>query len=527
MSTALQWITAAREVAQARVPALFAPSASAGSGCAGKAVGATRCPVTTFSKAISTNTSRPQGSPMKQIALTIALLGFLATSGTLLAAPKMMKWDSAHAQAETSGFLKDLIKLDTQNPPGNESRVAQYLATVLTRERIPFEVIEPVPGRASIVARLMGNGSKRPILIMAHEDVVPVERDRWSVDPFAGIERDGVIYGRGAFDDKAMMAANLEVLLELKRHKVSLARDVIFLAEADEETVGSGMKAIVEKYWDRIDCEFALNEGEGAGIENGHVVSMTVATGEKVARRVKLIAHGTSGHGSVPRLDNAVVHLAAAVAAVGTWETPARLNDTTREFFRRLARIAPAAERHWYADVLSSASQTELHRHHPPYYSMLRTSVVPTMLTAGIKINVIPSVAEAAVDIRALPDEDPSAFFAALTRVINDPQVEVVPYDATPRPAPPASSLGTEMFAALEYAQHRVAPDAVTLPMMTNGGTDSAILRAKGVQAYGITVPMTESEMATRHGDDERVEIAPLGLFTQYLWTAVTRVAAR
>ena len=455
------------------------------------------------------------------------LLNVLALAVSDFAVAQEIPWNQTRVQAETGGFLKDLIRLDTQNPPGNESKVAQYLAGVLAREGIPFEIIEPVPGRANIVARIKGDGSKQPLLLMAHADVVPVQRDHWSVDPFSGIERDGVIYGRGAFDDKAMVASNLEVILELNRHKIPLARDVIFLAESDEETGGSGMRTLIEKYWDRIACEFALNEGEGAGLEHGHVESMTVATGEKIARRIKLIARGTSGHGSVPLLDNAVVHLAAAVATLGTWDTPARLNDTTREFFHRLASIAPAEERGWYTDVLSPKSQSELRRHHPAYYSMLRTSVVPTMLTAGVKVNVIPSTAEASIDIRALPDEDPVALSAAIVKLINDPQIEVTPYDATPRPAPTASSMHTELFAALEHAQRVVAPHAITLPTMTNGGTDAANLRAKGVQAYGIMVPMTESEMATHHGDDERVEVEQLGLFVRYEWIAVTQVAGR
>jgi acetylornithine deacetylase/succinyl-diaminopimelate desuccinylase-like protein len=226
---------------------------------------------------------------------------------------------------------KDLIRLDTRNPPGNESRVAHYLGEIFAREGIPYEFLEIEPGRASIVARLKGDGTKRPLLILGHEDVVPVEQAKWTVDPFAGLERDGVIYGRGAFDDKAMVAANLEVMLELTRRALPLARDVIFLAEAGEETGGSGMAQLVERFWRKIDCEFALNEGEGAGLKDGKVAYMTVATSEKIARRARLIARGTSGHGSVPRLDNPVVHLAAAVAALGTWETPPQLNDTTSE----------------------------------------------------------------------------------------------------------------------------------------------------------------------------------------------------
>ncbi|HST11471.1 MAG TPA: M20/M25/M40 family metallo-hydrolase, partial [Terriglobales bacterium] len=311
------------------------------------------------------------------------------------------------AEAEGAQLLAHLIRIDTQDPPGNESKVALYLEGVLKEAGIESELLEPVPGRASIVARLKGDGSKRPLLLMAHEDVVPVDRAHWTVDPFAATDRDGVLYGRGASDDKAMLAANLEVFLQLKRLQVPLARDVIFLAEASEEMSSpAGMKAVVEKYWDKIDCEFALNEGGASRVANGKNKYMGVATSEKLPRGAKLQATGSSGHGSVPRVDNAVVHLAAAVAKAGTWESPSRLNETTREFFQRLASVSPPEEAAWYRDVLNPKVQEQLKVKKPQYYSMLRTSVVPTMLSAGIKSNVIPASAEATLDIRALPDED-------------------------------------------------------------------------------------------------------------------------
>src|SRR3954469_25042294 len=166
------------------------------------------------------------------------------------------------AQAEAANFLKDLIRIDTTDPPGNESKVAAYIQGVLKREGIDSERLETDPGRASIVARLKGDGSKRPLLIMGHEDVVPVDRSHWTVEPFAAIEKDGYIYGRGSKDDKAMDAANLEVFLQLKRMNIPLKRDVILLAEASEEMSSTaGMNTLVAKYWDKLDCEFALNEG--------------------------------------------------------------------------------------------------------------------------------------------------------------------------------------------------------------------------------------------------------------------------
>jgi acetylornithine deacetylase/succinyl-diaminopimelate desuccinylase-like protein len=459
----------------------------------------------------------------------LTFLGCLPLAVTAVAQPPVGSpaWSAEQAQAQAAHFLADLIRIDTQDPPGNESRVAHYIEGVLKDAGIPSEILEPVPGRASIVARLQGNGTKRPLLIMGHEDVVPVDRARWTVDPFAGNERDGLIWGRGASDDKAMVAANLEVFLQLKRMQIPLARDVIFLSEASEEmSSAAGMATIVERYWDKIECEFALNEGGGSLLENGKIKYLGVATAEKLPRGARLEATGSSGHGSVPRVDNAVVHLAAAVAKAGTWETPSRLNETTREFFRLLATVSPPEEAAWYRNVLDPKVQAELRVKKPQYYSMLRTSLVPTMLHAGIKSNVIPPSAEATLDIRALPDEDLPKFRELLAEVINDPQVKVVAEDTTfSMPAAPVSSLHTEMFEALERAQKEVAPEALTLPVMTTGATDSSFLRTKGVQAYGIGVPKTEEENRTVHGNDERIEVKQLGTFVRYLFASVTGVA--
>jgi len=437
--------------------------------------------------------------------------------------------NAEQSQAEAAHFLADLIRIDTQDPPGNESKVADYLQGVLKKEGIDSEILETVPGRASIVARLKGNGSKRPLLLMGHEDVVPVDRSHWTVDPFAALEKDGMLWGRGASDDKAMVAANLEVFLQLKRMKIPLSRDVIFLSEASEEASSpAGMSAIVEKYWDKIACEFALNEGGGSLLENGKIKYIGVSAAEKLPRGARLEAIGTSGHGSVPRVDNAVIHLAAAVAKAGTWETPSRLNETTAEFFQRLAAISPPEEAAWYRNPLDPKAQAEMRVKKPQYYSMLRTSVVPTMLTAGIKSNVIPPTAEATLDIRALPDEDLEKFRAMLAEVIDDPQVKVVAEDVTySMPAAPVTSLKTEMFTALERAQKEVAPEAITLPVMTTGATDSSFLRVKGVQAYGIGIPKTDEQSRTVHGNDERVEIKQRGVFERYIFSAVITVAAQ
>jgi acetylornithine deacetylase/succinyl-diaminopimelate desuccinylase-like protein len=431
------------------------------------------------------------------------------------------------SRAEAVQFLTQLVKIDTSNPPGNELQAANYIKTILDKEGIASEIFESAPGRGNIVARLKGNGSKRPLLLMGHLDVVGVERDKWTVDPFAAMTRDGYLYGRGARDDKAMDAANLEVFLELHRRQIPLDRDVILLAEAGEEgTTAFGIDFMVSRHWDKIESEYALNEGGTIHLANGQVDYVQVGTTEKVPRRMNLIARGSSGHASMPRLDNPIAHLGAAVGKLLAWQPPMRLNETTREYFSRLAKISSAEDAYLYTHLEEPAVQQKLAAEKISQNSMLRTSIVPTMIKGGFRINVIPADAEANLDVRALPDEDIDALVATLRKVIDDPQVEVVRSNSDARPAGAPSSIHSEMFEALERAQAAVFPGAVTLPTMGTGATDAAQLRAKGVQAYGVGVPTTDADTLRVHGNDERVFLEGLGKFMDYLYMAVTDIAA-
>ena len=432
----------------------------------------------------------------------------------------------AHAQALE--FLRSLVRIDTSNPPGNETRAADYIKSILDREGIPSEIFESAPSRGNLVARLKGNGSKKPLLLMGHLDVVGVARDKWTVDPFAALMKNGYLYGRGAEDDKAMDAANLVVFLKLHRDKVPLDRDVILLAEAGEEgTSQFGIDYMVDKHWDAIDCEYTLNEGGRFHIENGKVQYAGVSSTEKVPRGMKLVAHGSSGHGSMPRMDNAITHLAAAVAKIGAWQLPMRLNETTREFFARLAKISPRDDAYLYTHLDDPKVQEKLRASNIFYNSVLRTSVVPTIIKGGFRENVIPADAEATLDVRALPDEDIDALMATMRRMIDDPEVELARLtEGQQRPAPVPSSIHSEMFQVLERAQQKIFPGAITVPIMQTGATDSAQLRAKGVQAYGIGVPMDDDALRRVHGDDEHVSVEELGKFVDYLWTATVDIAA-
>jgi acetylornithine deacetylase/succinyl-diaminopimelate desuccinylase-like protein len=434
--------------------------------------------------------------------------------------------DFAKAQAEGIKFLSELVKIDTSNPPGNETRAAEYIKGVLAAEGIPAQIYESAPGRGNVVARLKGNGKKKPILLLGHLDVVGVERDKWTVDPFAAIIKDGYLYGRGSTDDKAMDAANLEVLLLLHRLKVPLDRDVILLAEAGEEgTPEFGIDFMIAKHWDEIACEYALNEGGTTPEENGKVLYVGVSTTEKVPRSLILKSHGSSGHGSAPRMDNAITHLAAAVAKVGNWEAPMRLNETTRRFFQQLAQISQPEKAELYRHVEEPSAQRRLHETEPAYYSMLRTSLVPTIIKGGFRVNVIPADAEATLDVRALPDENMEALKASLAKLIDDPAVEVISAPNNLRPATPPSGLQTDAFHALEIAQRKVFPGALTIPIMQVGATDSSELRAEGVQAYGIAEVATRDDQKRIHGNDERIQIAGFGKFVQLLYTATVEIA--
>lgn len=442
----------------------------------------------------------------------------------------LIDWNAAGE--ESLQHLVELVKINTTNPPGNETEAAKYLQAVLAAEGIESQLYWLDPDRANLVARIKGNGSKRPILIMGHTDVVGVQADRWTEDPFGGLRQDGWVYGRGTLDDKDNVTAGLMVMIMLKRQGVALDRDIIFLAESGEEgTPQVGINFMVEKHWDEIAAEYCLAEGGSGILEDAGVKVVGVQTTEKMPRRVTLVARGTAGHGSVPRLDNAVATLARAVARADAWQTEMRLNETTKAYFERLATVSAPEDAFRYENVDNPEETDAIQQHFketfPYHYSVLRTSVVPTMMQAGFRKNVIPSEATAMLDIRMLPDENVDDFYAQLAEVMGEPNVEIVPEEIY-RPAAPPSGLDNAMFESLERAANSMYPGAIVLPTMSTGATDMSQVRAKGVPAYGIGPIRSIEELNSgngAHSDNERVSEEALIDFVRFMWTAIIDVA--
>jgi acetylornithine deacetylase/succinyl-diaminopimelate desuccinylase-like protein len=460
--------------------------------------------------------------------LALAALAFCASA---LAA--QVDWSQANQEALK--HFQALVRMNTSDPPGDEAPAAEYLRSVLQAAGVPAQVFTLQPRRANLVARLKGSGAKRPILIMGHTDTVTADPSRWQEHgPFSADRAGGFIYGRGSTDDKDNVVASLMTLLLLKRLNVPLDRDVIFLAEAGEEgNTQVGIAYLVEKHWPEIDAEFCLAEGGEVSQRAGKAVAITVTTTEKVPARATLTARGTAGHGSIPRVDNAIARLARALVRVWEWQTPMRLNDTTRAYFTGLAAISPPELADRYKALLdparSAAAEEYLRQNEPTHYSMLRTSISPTVLRAGDRMNVIPSEAQATLDIRAAPGEDLEAFFAEMGRRIGDDTVTIA-RARQGRPPTQPSRLDSEMYRTLEKIGGEIYPGTVTLPGMLTGATDMAYLRERGMQCYGIG-PLHDIEEAEAghgaHSDQERILEEELYRFVRFQYEVVAQVARK
>jgi acetylornithine deacetylase/succinyl-diaminopimelate desuccinylase-like protein len=414
------------------------------------------------------------------------------------------------------GWLADLVRINTTNPPGNELAAAKYVAAILEKEGITPEILELTPGRSAVVARVRSTAMADPsraLLLVAHMDVVGVDRNKWTVDPFGAVMKDGYLYGRGAVDDKGMLAANLAAFIALKRSTVHLNRDVIFLATADEEQGGdASIKILIAKYWDKFAAGYALNEGGEVFLKKGKVLYVAVQASEKVAVNVAVIASGTSGHASRPTKDNAVVHLAAAVAKIGTYSAPVHFTMIVRRYFEGLAPLEDDDTGKWMRSLdapdRGEHAQRVISDANPLWNSMMRDSIAPTMLSAGVRVNVIPAEARANLNVRLLPGNSIDALLSDLKKLVNDPQIRFEVQPDAGLAAPP-SSLESDFYATITRVAAQEFSGAPVLPFQSTGATDSAQLRLHNVQAYGLMpAPLAEEDFRRMHGDDERMPLA-------------------
>jgi acetylornithine deacetylase/succinyl-diaminopimelate desuccinylase-like protein len=459
--------------------------------------------------------------------LTLFLLGASLRALTFAQTPDWPKIDE-----EAIRHFQSLVQIDSTDPPGNETKVVEYVKKVLDGEGIDARLVAKDPARANLIARLKGNGSKKPLLIMGHSDTVRVDASKWTFPPFSAARQGGYVYGRGTLDDKSDLLAAMMTMELLKRSHVPLDRDVIFVSEAGEEaSTGPGIEYLVNEHWSEIEAEICLAESGGVHRRNGKPLFATVETTEKQPRGARLIAKGPAGHGSRPLQTNAVVHLARAVDTIARWEPPTRFNDTTRSYFEKLANVSSPDEAARYKGLFDPAKAPAIHAYlaenEPGTYSLLHTSISPNMIQAGYQVNVIPSEAEATLDIRALPDENIDLFYEMMRKVINDPAIQLVPDTRNQRPGAPPSRIDSEAFHAIE-ATYKAVYGVTTIPYMSTGATDMAFLRAKGVQCYGVGA-MTDEEDAAKgfgaHSDQERILEEAVYKHVQFFWQAVTSIA--
>ena len=426
-----------------------------------------------------------------------------------------LDWDALTEQAVQ--WLSDYIRVDTVNPPGNETRAVQWLAAILDAEGIPYQTYGATDSRQSLVARLHGDGSRGDgLILLNHTDVVPFELEHWTRDPLAGEISDGFIWGRGAIDMKGMGIMELISFLLHHRHNLPLKRDLIFMAVADEEAGSAyGVEYFDREHPELLECEYVINEGGGGTTEALGVerTTMNIGVSEKGPVWITLRARGLPGHGSVPHDDNAAEHLVLALNRVLAWRRPYVITPEVQAYFDQL-HAAGILRQPPTADVLA-----EIAADNPRHRSLQMNSISLTALSAGMKHNVIAAQAEAKLDCRLVPGYDAERFIAELTAVIDDPRIEVERVFVA---STPTTSQHTELYDVMVRESRRVLEDALVLPSVSSGFTDSRVFRRRGAAAYGFVPTVTgPSEQGRVHGNDERLSIENLRVGTQIMHAVV------
>ncbi len=448
------------------------------------------------------------------------------------AAPSAPTLDYDASAGRARDLLAALVTADTTNPPGNEARAVAIGGARLKAAGVRFEVTEFAPGRENLVARLAGDGSARPILLLAHTDVVGAAGQVWTSDPHTVVERDGYLVARGVADDLGMAAIALEVFLMLRDAGVPLKRDVILAWTGDEESGGGGVRWLLEHRRSSLDAEIALNEGGGPILgEDGKVQFVSLQTAEKTYQDFTVVARGPTGHSSVPLADNAIHRLGRALDRLGRHRFPARLLPVTRAHFAARAVVEPptvAAAMRAVASATGALPKRAVQTldRDPVVAASLRTTCVATLVNGGTRQNALPAEASANVNCRILPDETVEDVRRTLLAIFDDPELEVRASDDFSHAEP--SPLDGPGPAAIRRVAGEMWPGVPVVPFMSRGGTDSRFLRAAGIASYGMS-PLANSEADARraHGVDERIPVASLRSGVEFLHRLVLALAAR
>ena len=435
----------------------------------------------------------------------------------------------------TVALLRDLIRANTSNPPGNERRIAEVLAPRFRALGFDVKIIPtPDSGKAHFIARLKGDGSKRPVLLAAHADVVGVEREKWSLDPFAGEVKDGHVFGRGAIDFKGGMAVFARAVMMLAERHVPLARDVIFIAEADEEGGSYNTTWLAREHWADMDAEFALNEGGWImKREDGRVRYVSISTADKSSIPLTVTARGTSTHSSMPRPDNAIFALSRAMAKLSAYEPPLVITPATKQFFTTLARTSSPPMSDYYRDLVGTDAARAKRADSvigkdPLLHALVRNTLAPVIIQGGFRANVIPGSAQATINLRMVPGSSAESFVADLRAIVGDSAIEMkIPASAGARPSAPSSE-DTDLYRALEREARAEFPGAEVTPYLFQAGTDAGAWRSRGVPVYGIyPYPIDADELSRMHGNDEKVSIASLRQGTEMIYRTLMSVAKK
>jgi acetylornithine deacetylase/succinyl-diaminopimelate desuccinylase-like protein len=438
---------------------------------------------------------------------------------------------------EITHLLSDLIRINTTNPPGNETKAAKYLAENLNKEGFKCELYESAPQRGSIITRLKGTGEKPNLLLLSHLDVVAADAKEWSVDPFSGVIKDGFVWGRGTLDMKGMTAIEVMTLKLLKRHNVKLKGDVILAATADEEQGGlSGADYLLRNYQEKIFADYVLNEGGGLAIPIKSRSVYTVQTAEKGIIWFKVKARGTPGHGSMPNVaDNAISRMNRVITKLGNYRSQVLLVPTVKQFLNEIAREDPVLQRSFSRLLanpeLSDKILDELAKTEPQLAEeirpRLRMTVTPTMIHGGVKENVIPSECETVFDCRILPGQTSVQTISLLKEMLKEVDPEKLSFESLQVQDSSESSMETPLYNVITKVLKEFEPTCGVTPTLTTGGTDSRFFRRLGSVCYGFH-PMRPEEptgkvVKREHGIDERISIENLVFGTSVLYETVKK----